>query len=377
MTIGTSAPLSDTSPRTARIAFVLASHSGSPLASTRIAALNMFPFLRAAGFELGIVHEPEQPSVSPAVDGLEQRLADAGYDIVFLQKVHGPSVEQLARRLGERGIATVFGVCDVVEPAMVEATDATVTVTEHLRSLYPPHLQAKIHVVHDGIENPEAHKRDYGPASGRAGDPLQAVLVTSTPLTRLPVLANPPPWLNVTVVGPYPDGATPLARLREAAGQVRAQPAAQWLPSLGFLTSARIRRVPWHPVRVYEQLQAADVGIIPVDESAPPHPGQTVPAWQMKSENRLTLKMSMGLPVVASPVPSYAPVIDQGVDGYIAATRADWLECLDALRDPALRRRIGERARHAVLERYSQQEQARRLIAVLHAARARRGRGER
>jgi glycosyltransferase involved in cell wall biosynthesis len=356
----------------ARVAFVLASHSRSPLASTRIAVLNMFPALRAAGYEPEIVHEPEQPSVLPAVDGLEQRLVDEGYDIVFLQKVHGPSVERLARRLGELGIATVFGVCDVIEPGMVEATDVTVAVTEYLRSLYPPHLQSKIHVVHDGIENPAVHKLDYGTTPAGERHPLQAVLVTSSLLTDLPVLASPPAWLNVTIVGPYPGPSTPLRRLRDAARQLRDQPSANWLPSVGFAMSSRIRCVPWHPVRVYQELQAADVGIIPVDEGAPPHRGETVPAWQVKSENRLTLKMCMGLPVVASPVPSYAPVVDQGVNGFILTSRADWLACLDALREPALRRQIGQRARQAVLERYSQQEQARRLIAALQAAHAQR-----
>jgi glycosyltransferase involved in cell wall biosynthesis len=77
--------------------------------------------------------------------------------------------------------------------------------------------------------------------------------------------------------------------------------------------------------------------------------------------------MSMGLPVVAAPVPSYTPVIKQGVNGFIAATRAQWLEYLDALRDPALRQQVGERAREAVVERYSKREQARRLISVLRS----------
>jgi glycosyltransferase involved in cell wall biosynthesis len=135
--------------------------------------------------------------------------------------------------------------------------------------------------------------------------------------------------------------------------------------------SRRIHRVSWHPDGVYELLQAADVGIIPVDDSAPLHPGYPVPAWQLKSENRLTLKMCMGLPVIASPVPSYIPVIEQGVNAYIAATRTQWHEYLGALRDPGLRQQVGERARQAVVERYSMEEQARRLVAVLQGVHAR------
>jgi glycosyltransferase involved in cell wall biosynthesis len=344
--------------RPTRIGFVLTSHSQSPLPSTRIAVLNMFPFLRAAGFELEIMYEPEPPALRPRVDGLEQRIAAAGIDIAFLQKVHGPSVERLARRLAERGIATVFSICDVVVPSLVEHTDTTVAVTEHLRSLYPPALRPKIHVVHDGIENRHARKLDYGAPRGR-GEPLRAVLVTSSPLSTLPVLGNPPDWLNVTVVGPFSPVDTALRRLRDV-GRLWLEPgASRRLERLRFLMSRRIHRVPWHPQGVYDVMQAADVGIIPVDDSAP--------AWQLKSENRLTLKMSMGLPVVAAPVPSYTPVIKQGVNGFIAATRAQWLEYLDALRDPALRQQVGERAREAVVERYSKREQARRLISVLRS----------
>ena len=73
--------------RPTRVAFVLASNSRSPLPSTRIAVLNMLPFLGAAGFEPEIVFEPEQPNMSPIVDGLEHRLVAEGFGIVFLQKV--------------------------------------------------------------------------------------------------------------------------------------------------------------------------------------------------------------------------------------------------------------------------------------------------
>lgn len=75
--------------------------------------------------------------------------------------------------------------------------------------------------------------------------------------------------------------------------------------------------------------------------------------WMRKSENRLTMKMALGLPVVASPVPAYLDIVEQGVNGFIATTPADWHRCLAELRDPALRRSMGMRARQSVLERFS------------------------
>ena len=331
----------------------------------------MLPYLSAAGFEPEIVFEPEQPTLSPTVDGLEHRLVAEGFAIVFLQKVHGPSIERLARRLAERGIATVFGVCDLVAPAMVECTDATVAVTDYLRALYPTDLRPRIHVVHDGIENPFVRKLAYGAARGSRGNPLRAVLVTSGVLSELPVLGTPPAWLEVTIVGPYWRADTPLRRLHEAGLRWRDQPTSRRLQRLRFLMSQRIRRVPWHPGHVYQCMQDADVGIIPVEPSLAA-PDEPVPTWQIKSENRLTMKMSVGLPVVASPVPAYAPVIEPGgANGYIARTRRDWLDHLSELRDPARRKQVGRRARAAVIERYSMKEQARRLVAVLESLSAR------
>ena len=106
--------------------------------------------------------------------------------------------------------------------------------------------------------------------------------------------------------------------------------------------------------------------IIPID-SKPVHvPGTLPPSWRRKSENRLTLKMGVGLPVVASPIPAYEQVIDHGRNGLLAESRQDWIDHLSALRDPALRRRLGEQARASVLERYSKAEQARLLIEVLN-----------
>ncbi|MCA1379197.1 hypothetical protein, partial [Bradyrhizobium sp. IC4060] len=123
-------------------------------------------------------------------------------------------------------------------------------------------------------------------------------------MSELPVLGTPPAWLDVTIVGPYGRADTPLRLLREAGQRLRAQPASRCLHRLRFLMSQHIRRVPWHPGRVYEFMQNADVGIIPVEPSLDA-PDLPVPVWQVKSENRLTMKMSVGLPVVASPVPAY------------------------------------------------------------------------
>jgi glycosyltransferase involved in cell wall biosynthesis len=77
--------------------------------------------------------------------------------------------------------------------------------------------------------------------------------------------------------------------------------------------------------------------------------------------------MAIGLPVVATPIPSYEPVIKQGVNGFLARSQGDWVRCLSALRDPDARRAIGRNARESALTGYSKELQAQRLIEVLRS----------
>lgn len=354
-------------PAPVKIGFVLLSNSRNPIPSTRIAILNMFPFLRASHFEPHIVYEPEQGNARPNVDGLAPRLAAEGFRIIVFQKVHGSSVEGLARALGALGVRTVFCVCDVVDDAMAAATDATVVVTDFLKSLYPPALQPKLRVIHDGIENPDLHKNAWGSHHASAARPLRAVLVTSAYLDRLPQIGTPPAWLDVSIVGRYLPARQQLARLRQARWTlVQQRGNAERLAYLKFMLERRIHCVAWDAVQVYQQMLRADIGIIPVDDldDTAPAPG-AVPNWKVKSENRMSMKMCVGLPVIATPIPAYEPLVRQGENGFLARSRQQWLEYLDLLRDPAARARIGGAARASVLHTYSMQEQARLLIALL------------
>ena len=342
-----------------KIAFVLCSNSRDQLSSTRISVINMLPFLREAGFDPHMF-EPEIVAERPDLTGIAQRLVDADFRIVYFQKVRGRSVEELVQRLSEASVRTVYGVCDFVDAEMTRLTDLTIIVTDFLRSRYPESLQSKVHVVHDGIENPSVFKSDWGKHWGSRGRPLRAVLVTSQHLTCLPVIVKPPPWLEISIVGRHPPTFNYVRRIQGLCREMLDERHEQRMDYLAFLLDRRIRRVAWDARGVYRRLLSADIGIIPIDPHADPR-------WQVKSENRLTLKMSAGLPVIASPIPAYEPVINQGVNGYLAESVQNWMDCLDALRDPRLRRRIGECARESVNVRFSKEEQARRLVEALES----------
>lgn len=351
---------------TLKAGFVLLSSPQHPIPSTRVAALNPMPLLAEAGVESVILFAPDTPSETPELpDDLLGKIRASGLDVVVFQKVRGASVLRLAKQLQRAGIATVYLVCDLVEIEMAEATDATVLVTDHLRSLYPARLQHKLHVVHDGIERPEHRRGDVIRSRGSRRDPLRAILVTSAGLDRLPELAYPPDWLSVLVVGAYAPRNSLRAQLSDFRSTVAAQTSlAARVSYLRFLANPRIRCIPWHADEVYRHLVQADVAIIPIDKVAN-DPTLTAPAWSVKSENRLTLKMAIGLPVVATPIPAYEPIIKQGRNGFLASGRADWLSKLNELRDPDLRLAMGNTARASVIDAFSVASQARRLHAVL------------
>jgi glycosyltransferase involved in cell wall biosynthesis len=348
-----------------RIGFVLLSNAQNAIPSTRIVVLNMLPYLRAAGFDPHIVFEPATSTKTPNVAGVAEKIKAGNFQIVVLQKVFGDSVLELARELRHAGIKTVFAICDFVNPVMCDATDATIVVTDYLKSLYPKELQPKVAVVHDGVERPKRQKSGWNNHTGSRARPLNAVLVTSAALDHLPLLQCVPDWLNVTIVGSYSAPGFPLQRWKENYWQMVSKNG--WTNRwryLRFLANPRIECAAWGPDSVYDALERADIGIIPIEHDPIKDP---TGEWRLKSENRLTLKMAIGLPVVATPIPSYEPVIKQGVNGFLARSQGDWVRCLSELRDPDARQAIGRNARNAALSAYSKDFQAQRLIEVLRS----------
>ena len=331
----------------------------------------MFGLLREANFDPQVVFEPETGSEMPDVTGLAPRVIAEGFSLIVFQKVHGASVERMVRELSAAGVKTAYLVCDLINLEMAKATEVTIVVTDYLKTLYPEALQSKIYVVHDGIEAPAAYKTSWSMHRGSRKCPLEAVLVTSVDLDQLPVLETPPDWLRVTIVGRYAPADRPLQRLRNIGWKLRARHSMrERLPYLRFLADSRIRCMAWDATGVYAAMQQADIGIIPIDAGVglEQQAGTPLLSWKVKSENRLTMKMSIGLPVIATPIPAYEPLIKAGQNGFLARTKQEWEKCLEALRDPIFRRAIGEHARASVTERYSMRAQAECLVVALRAA---------
>lgn len=79
---------------------------------------------------------------------------------------------------------------------------------------------------------------------------------------------------------------------------------------------------------------------------------QRVDQQPAKSNVKVTTAMGLGMPVIASPLPSYLEIIENGKNGYICQDLEEWYEALVELKDPQKRKEIGEAGKNSV-EAYS------------------------
>ncbi len=107
----------------------------------------------------------------------------------------------------------------------------------------------------------------------------------------------------------------------------------------------RVENVPWRSGSEPEDLAPMDIGIMPLRDD---------PWTRGKCGLKGLQYMAMGIPPVMSPVGVNTTIVHEGLNGFLAATEAEWLEKVGMLvQDPDLRARLGHAARRTVEERYS------------------------
>ena len=125
------------------------------------------------------------------------------------------------------------------------------------------------------------------------------------------------------------------------------------------IPGVRIVNDAWALTREVQLFNTCDVGVYPLADDE----------W---SKGKCGFKaiefMACGVPVVASAVGVNREIIDDGVNGFLAADEDEWVEKVGRLlSDAALRRRFAESGRRTIQERYSVQVNARKLAATLRA----------
>jgi glycosyltransferase involved in cell wall biosynthesis len=110
-------------------------------------------------------------------------------------------------------------------------------------------------------------------------------------------------------------------------------------------SGVEVQNLPWSLDREVELFNTCDVGVYPLPDDE----------WAKgKCGFKAIQFMACGVPVVASAVGVNRELIQDGVNGFLAATPDEWADKLDRLLgDGDLRRRFGEAGRRTVEERYS------------------------
>ncbi len=120
----------------------------------------------------------------------------------------------------------------------------------------------------------------------------------------------------------------------------------------------RLSAQRWQLASEVADLSEIDIGVYPLPDA---------PWVYGKSGLKALQYMGLGIPTVAQRIGSNLEIIKHGVDGYLV--QDEWEETLRALiRDPALRKRIGDAGRRVVVERYSVKANAPTYLDILRRA---------
>ncbi len=113
------------------------------------------------------------------------------------------------------------------------------------------------------------------------------------------------------------------------------------------------------PVAVQNHLAEFDIGLYPVfDNEFNRH----------KCGFKALEYMAMQIPVITSPVGGNKDIVAEGIDGYHANDKNEWVGALEKLiTDPEQRKKFGQAGRRKIKTQYSISESARKLAGIIDA----------
>lgn len=115
-----------------------------------------------------------------------------------------------------------------------------------------------------------------------------------------------------------------------------------------------LHRIPWNYDREIDDLISLDIGLMPLFDDL----------WSRgKCGFKIIQYLGVGVPAVCTPVGINRDVIEDGVNGFWALTKDEWIEKLSILVENAsLRARMGTEGRRRIMRHYSVQACAPRLL---------------
>lgn len=198
--------------------------------------------------------------------------------------------------------------------------------------------------------------------ASRSGAPRVVIIPTVIDLQRYP-LPVPKSTANMPLVIGWigsPATAKYLQNIAPALAEVCA--GGRGVVRLIGSGNVNLRDVPlevvqWDEATEVAELQKFDIGIMPLPDEP----------WERgKCGFKLIQYMACGLPVVGSPVGVNGDIVEQGTNGYLAATHTEWVIALNALfSDAELRQRMGSAGRKKVERAFSLKVTGPKLLELI------------
>jgi glycosyltransferase involved in cell wall biosynthesis len=352
-------------------------------AGTRFRITHYIPYLESQGFDVSVdsfftpaffrlVYRKGwyvQKIVAFAGLALRRLAAMASarqYDLIFIYREAFPIGPPLVERYLSTGRAAI--VLDFDDAIYLRNSSEANRFVESLKF-----VQKVATIV--GLADRVIVGNEFLAAYARAYNSAITTIPTCVDTTRFvpraaPVASNPPVvgWIGSPTTTPYlaalGDVLRETGRRRPFVLRVSGSSEELALPGVD------VRHEPWTLSREVELFNTCDVGVYPLTDDE----------WSRgKCGFKAIQFMACGVPVVASAVGVNRDIIEDGVNGFLASSPAEWVDKLERLiADPALRTRLGSAGRKTIEERYSLNVHAPHVAALLReAAKAGRRRGQR
>ena len=162
-------------------------------------------------------------------------------------------------------------------------------------------------------------------------------------------------WIGSATTLPY------LEQIAETLRQLSTQHEGICLRIVGAsgisIEGLKVESTPWSLDTEVEELSRFHIGLMPLPDD---------PWTRGKGGYKLLQYMSMGLPVVSSPVGINSRLVSHGHNGFLAADCGEWLEYLGQLiENPQLRRGMGANGRATVEREYSLETSSALLVRLM------------
>ena len=264
-------------------------------------------------------------------------------DVIFIQKVLFPAL--LRRAIRDLGAVVIFDFDDAIFTTEIQAINwlARYKVRRNEADV-PAMLKISTLAIVENEYN-ASFARDYVANVGIITGPIDTERYT--PVKKdIPISNNPCVilgWIGSASTLPY------LYEIRQALERIGRQYCDVYLQVIGVkkfhLCEMSVNTELWSFETEVEKLQGFDIGIMPIPDNT----------WTRgKGGYKLLQYMATGLPVVASPVGVNCKIVEHGQDGFWARDRIEWENFLRILiEDSELRKRMGERGRRKMVEKYS------------------------